>query len=183
MLVNNAGVQIIGRSPELEWERQEQMLKLDLLTPLKLTRALLPGMVRRGEGTIVDVASVAALAPTPYMAGYNAAKAGLAAASESMRAELKRVGVHVVTVYPGPIDTAMGTAGYAAYEPSPALQRCPSARPRCSLASSRGHSEKEKARVIYPRMYAVTRWFPGPTRWFLDFFTPQPRSAAPRSNG
>jgi short-subunit dehydrogenase len=183
VLVNNAGVQIIGRSPELEWERQEQMLKLDLLTPLKLTRALLPGMVRRGEGTIVDVASVAALAPTPYMAGYNAAKAGLAAASESMRAELKRVGVHVVTVYPGPIDTAMGTAGYAAYEPSPALQSVPLGSPEVLARLVARAIEKKKARVIYPRMYAVTRWFPGPTRWFLDLFTPQPRSAAPRSNG
>lgn len=175
VLVNNAGIQLIGRALDISPERLEAMLRLDLHTPLRLTHAVLPGMIARGEGTIVDVASMAAIAPTPYMMGYNAAKAGLAAASESLRGELRKTGVHVVTVYPGPIDTPMGTAGYEAYEPSFATRATPMGSPEVLARMIARAIEARRARVIYPRSYALSRWFPGSTRFFLDHFTPPPR--------
>lgn len=176
VLVNNAGMQIIGRAWELDSDKVETMLRVNLLTPLRLTRAVLPPMIARGEGTIVDVASMAALAPTPWMTGYNATKGGLAAASESLRGELLGTGVHVVTVYPGPVDTPMGRAGYDAYESSFSARATPMGTADVLARQVRAAIEKKRARVIYPKVYAITRWFPNTTRYFLDRFTPAPRT-------
>src|SRR4051812_46636553 len=107
VLVNNAGVQVVGPTDQTDIARCEDMLRLDLHTPMRLTRTLLPAMLARRSGTIVDIASLAALAPLSGMFYYNAAKAGLAYASEALRAELRGTGVHVVTVYPGPVDTEL----------------------------------------------------------------------------
>ena len=176
VLINNAGVQHVEPSHTIDTARGLAEIEVDLLVPLALTRALLPGMVARKSGTIVDVASVAGLAPTPGMWHYNAAKGGLAAASESLRGELRGSGVHVVTVYPGPVDTPMARAGYLAYPESWATKMVPEGKPDVLARRVRAAVEKRRARVIYPRWYVLTRWFPGSTRWFLDHFTPAPFS-------
>lgn len=176
VMINNAGIQLIGRTLEIGVERSEAMLNVNLLSPLRITHAVLPGMIRRGQGTIVDVASVAGLAPTPFMTYYNASKGGLAAASESLRGELRGTGVHVVTVYPGPIDTPMGAAGVAAYENTAMVTSVPFGTAPRLARLVRLAIERRSARVIYPRLYHLTRWFPGFTRYFLDRFTPPPRS-------
>lgn len=177
VLINNAGIQLIGKFWELPEDRVDTMVRLNLLTPMKLTRAVLPGMIARGEGAIVDVSSMAALAPTPFMTAYNATKAGLAGGSESSRAELRKLGVHVVTVYPGPIDTPMGRNGYDAYEASFSARATPMGQAGPLAKLMRRAIEKKRARVIYPRVYTMARWFPGTTRYFLDHFTPPPRAA------
>ena len=181
VLINNAGVQIVERVEEVDPARARSLLELDLWVPLALTRALLPAMLARRAGTIVDIASVAALAPTPGMWHYNAAKGGLAAASESLRGELRRTGVHVVTVYPGPVATAMAEAGYAAYPPDPVKKLLPEGDAATLARRVRRAVERRQARVIYPRAYAITRWFPAVTRWFLDRFTPRPLPLAERA--
>jgi short-subunit dehydrogenase len=122
VLVNNAGVQIIGRTAAIDVEKGEASVELNLLAPLRLTRAVLPRMLAKKSGTIVDIASMAALAPTPGMTYYNASKAGLAAASEALRGELRGSGVNVVTVYPGIVATDMADAGLAAYGNNLALR-------------------------------------------------------------
>jgi short-subunit dehydrogenase len=182
VLINNAGVQIIEAAAETEPARGRALLDLDLVTPLLLTRAVLPAMVARGAGTIVDVASAAGLAPTPGMWWYNAAKGGLAAASESLRGELRRTGVHVVTVYPGPVDTAMGRAGYLAYPPSPTVKLLPEGDAATLARLVRRAVERRRARVIYPWFYTLTRWFPTVSRWFLDIATPPPIPRAERKS-
>jgi short-subunit dehydrogenase len=176
VLINNAGMQMIGSASELPLERLEAMVTLNLLTPLRITRAVLAKMRERGQGTIVDVASMAAIAPTPFMGYYSASKAGLAAYSESLRGELLGTGVHVVTVYPGPVDTPMGTAGYAAYEDTAAVKAAPLGTPAALARLVRRAVERRRPRVIYPRFYAIARYLPGTTRFFLDRFTPRPRT-------
>jgi short-subunit dehydrogenase len=114
VLVNNAGSANTGSTEASDPETAVKLLHTNLLTPLLTTRHLLPGMIARKRGTIVDVASVAALAPQPLFTWYGASKAGLAAFSESLRAELYGTGVHVVTVYPGPVTTPMAEINYAA---------------------------------------------------------------------
>src|SRR5207237_5923778 len=94
------------------------LFALNVLTPFKLTCTLGPGMMTRGRGCIVDIASVAALAPQPGFFFYNALKAALSAASESLRGELRGHGVHVLTVYPGPVRTPMADANFAVFGPS-----------------------------------------------------------------
>ncbi len=172
VLVNNAGMQIIGPTHEVNVDRGEKLLKLNVFAPMRLTRAVLPGMLDRGKGTIVDIASMASLAPTPGMYYYNASKGALAAASEALRGELRGSGVHVVTVYPGIIMTDMGEAGYDAYEESAALRWQPTGTTDKLAALTYRAVQRKKARVIYPRMNALARWFPTITRWFMDTFTP-----------
>jgi len=173
ILVNNAGAQLVDNFAATDLERAEQVLYLDLHLPLRLTRAVLPDMIARNSGTIVQIASLAAIAPPPGMVYYNAAKAGLAAASESLRGEIRGSGVHVVTVYPGPIDTPMGRAGYAALERTASVQMLPEGTPDVLARLVRRAVEKRKLRVIYPHVYMFARHLPGLTRWWLDRYSPK----------
>ncbi len=184
ILINNAGVQIIGPTQEFEPPELETLIRLNLTVPMRLTLSVLPEMLHRGSGTIVDVSSVVAMALVPGMWGYNAVKSGIAAASESLRAELHGTGVHVLTVYPGPVDTSMGQAGFDAYPPwvrSLLMEGNPvelSRRIRSAI-------ELKQHRIIYPLPYTVTHFFPGLTRWFLGRYAPAPRfrKTAPRPHG
>jgi short-subunit dehydrogenase len=171
ILVNNAGMQIVAPTEETSSEEGESVVKLNLLTPLRLTQAVLPGMLARGSGTIVDIASIAALAPTPGMHHYNAAKAGIAAASEALRGELRGTGVHIVTVYPGPITTAMAQASFDRYGGD--LNWVPTGTAKGLAHQIRRAVERKQARVIYPRFYAVSRHLPALTRFLVDRLTPR----------
>jgi short-subunit dehydrogenase len=179
VLINNAGMQIVGPVEETSPDQGEAVLKLDLLTPLRLTIAVLPSMIRRKSGTIVDIASMAAIAPTPGMYHYNAAKGGIAAASEALRGELKGTGVHVVTVYPGPVVTAMAEASFVQYGES--ARRAPTGTTQGLARLVRYAVEKKRARVIYPRIYAFLRHFPALTRAITDLVTPRLPRAAERA--
>lgn len=180
VLVNNAGVQIIAPASGFDVEAGERMLRLNVHTPLRLTVALLPKMIARGSGCIVDVASMAGLTPMPGMYYYNATKGALGNASEGLRGELRGTGVHVVTVYPGPVDTDMGRRGYERYEPTWSARLSPLGR-----ADELGRMvvravERKKPRIVYPRMYGVALWFPRIARWFAARFSP-PIKALPRA--
>jgi short-subunit dehydrogenase len=176
VLVNNAGVQIIGATAATPWDRGEALLRVDALAPLKLTLHVLPGMLARGAGTVVNMASMAAIAPTPGMFFYNAAKAALAAASEGLRGELRGTGVHVVTVYPGPVHTAMDAAAREALaESRVARMMSPTGDPQVLARLVADAVECKRPRVIYPGVYALSRHFPSTTRWLLDRLTPKPR--------
>lgn len=176
VLVNNAGMQRVAAvasddTPEAR-DAVERLLTLNLLAPLRLSRALLPQMVARGAGCVVDVSSVAALAGPPGMAAYAASKAGLAAHSEAMRAELAPHGVHVLTVYPGPIHTDMAVVTMQGYGNTPARHLIPVGTSQKLAQLIRRAIEKRRDRVIYPIAYAVTRHMSqGVTRFALDRFT------------
>jgi len=172
VLVNNAGLQIVKHAHETTWEEAERLLRVDLHAPLRLTVEVLKRMIPRQRGCIVDVASMAAIAPTPGMFFYNAAKAGLAAASEGLRAEVKKHGIHVVTVYPGPVASDMEAAGRAAYEEHASMKIAQAGTPDVLARLVADAVEKRRARVIYPAMYAAARHFPNATRWALDKLTP-----------
>lgn len=179
VLVNNAGVQVVGRTAELDVAENERMIDIDLLAPLRLTRAVLPGMLRRRTGMIVDVCSMASIAPTPGMTYYNAAKAGLAAASEALRGELRKTGVHVLTVYPGIIaSTDLAQASIQKYGASKLMLALGGDVDVLAKLTLRA-IEKKKARVIYPYNGWLARWFPGTTRWFMDRATPSFDAATP----
>jgi short-subunit dehydrogenase len=174
VLVNNAGVQIVARTEDVELAAMRSLFEVDLLSPLALVQAVLPDMLRRKQGAIVNVASVAGLAPTPGMTHYSAAKAGLAAASECLRGELRATGVHVVTVYPGPVDTPLSRAAYEIVPPTTAVKMIPVGTTAALAKRIRRAVEARRARVIYPRVYAVTRHMPAITRVMMDAFTPLP---------
>lgn len=175
-LVNNAGLQVVGRTHLLDPDAAEATLRTNLSTPLRLVRAVLPGMLERGSGALVNVASMAALAPTPAMTWYNAGKAGLAAASEALRGELAGSGVDVLTVYPGIIaDTDMAKAGLEKFHGDRIVVRMQPTGTSTELAERVVRAvEARRARLIWPKANTVARHFPAATRWFLDTFTPLP---------
>jgi short-subunit dehydrogenase len=177
VLVNNAGIQIVKRAVDTPWADAERLLRLDLLVPLRLAMHVVRRMIPRGSGALVDVASMAAIAPTPGMYFYNAAKAGLAGASEGLRPELKPHGIHVVTVYPGPVTSELEAAGRAAYVEGAATKYSPTGSPEVLARMIADAVEKKRPRVVYPRMYGMARHFPNMTRWVMDRFTPPLKSA------
>ncbi|MDB4973435.1 MAG: Short-chain dehydrogenase/reductase [Myxococcaceae bacterium] len=101
VLVNNAGLEANSAYAEFAPQRIEELLRVDLLAPMLLTRALLPRLLLRGSGHVVNIASVAGKSPSAYNVTYAAAKSGLIAFSESLRAELHKTGVGVSVVSPG----------------------------------------------------------------------------------
>ena len=100
-LVNNAGFGTVGRFYKLPVERELEELRLNVGVLMELTRRFLPAMVQRGRGAVMNISSMAAFAPGPYMATYCATKAFVLSFSESIANEVKDTGVHVLCVCPG----------------------------------------------------------------------------------
>jgi hypothetical protein len=93
------------------------MIRTNIEALADLTMRCLPGMVARGRGGILNVASTAAFQPLPGQAGYAATKAFVLSYSQAISAEVKRAGVTVTALCPGPVRTEFGdTAGFSAQE-------------------------------------------------------------------
>ena len=101
LLVNNAGFGTRGRLAEADIERQEAMLRLHVLAPMRLTRAALPGLLARGDGGVINVSSVAGFIYSAGNVNYCATKAYLTTFSEGLAAELHGTGVLVQALCPG----------------------------------------------------------------------------------
>ncbi len=105
ILVNNAGVGTIGRLDETDLEKNAKMILLNVYSFTLLIRLFLPQMLKQKFGIIVNLASVAAFQPTPYMAAYSATKAYVLSLSEALWAEYKNSGIRILAVCPGPTRT------------------------------------------------------------------------------
>lgn len=101
-LINNAGFGLLGAFNALDWDRQHQMIDLNIKTLTHLTYLLLPGMIAKKSGRILNVASTAAFQPGPKMAVYFATKAYVLSFSEALAVELSKTGVSVTALCPGP---------------------------------------------------------------------------------
>ncbi len=100
-LINNAGYGTTGFFAESDIEEQAGMVDLHVTAALRLCRAALPGMIARGSGAIVNVASVSAFAPMPHTPVYSATKAALVNFSLGLQSELRGTGVRVQALCPG----------------------------------------------------------------------------------
>jgi len=105
ILINNAGSGSYKPFLEHDFEEIETTLRVNLEGPMILTRAVLPGMVSRGRGKILNIASDLSRRPLANMAGYVAAKHGIAGFAGSLVREVKDQGVRVMTLMPGIMDT------------------------------------------------------------------------------
>jgi len=105
---NNAGFGLYGRAAEQDPERLQEMVELNVDAVHALTLAFLPGMLERGEGAILNVASLAGFQPVPSMATYAATKAFVQSFSEALHAELAGTGVSCTVLAPGPVPTEFG---------------------------------------------------------------------------
>lgn len=107
VLVNNAGALEVGAFVEMPTEKIVNLVNLNVAALTTLTSLVLPGMVERGSGRILNVASLAAFQPLPAMAAYAASKAYVLALTEALSEELKGSGVTVTALCPGLTETAM----------------------------------------------------------------------------
>jgi hypothetical protein len=105
-LVNNAGVGVHGPFASADEDATMAMLQVNMIALAQLTRLLLPPMLARGRGRILNVASTAAFQPGPLMAGYYASKAFVLSFSEALDAEVHSGGVSVTALCPGPTQTS-----------------------------------------------------------------------------
>ena len=101
LLVNNAGFGTAGRFHELDRDREEAEVRCNVLAPSRLTHAALAALVPRGRGAVINVSSLAGLAPSPFMATYGATKAYLVSFTEALHEELRGTGVRVQVLCPG----------------------------------------------------------------------------------
>ena len=112
LVVNSAGLGHAGRFSGAPLDEQIHMLHVNVEALVRLTGLYLPRMVKRGAGSVVNVASTAAFQPMPYFAVYAASKAFVLSFGEALWGEHRETGVRVVTVCSGPVETAFhGRAG------------------------------------------------------------------------
>jgi short-subunit dehydrogenase len=114
ILVNNAGLSTLGPVASADPDAELNMIEVDVVAVADLCTRVLPGMVERGRGAVLNVASTAAFQPLPGQAGYAAGKAFVLSYTQSLAAELRGTGVSATALCPGPVDTGFGErAGFS----------------------------------------------------------------------
>lgn len=111
VLINNAGIDLILPVPGGDDSTVRRVFDVNFFGTVAGTLAVLPGMVRRRSGIVVNVSSDTARAPEPGQGAYAASKAAVSAFTESVAHEVAPHGVHIHVLYPGWVPTAMGLSG------------------------------------------------------------------------
>ncbi|PIQ48138.1 MAG: short-chain dehydrogenase [Cytophagales bacterium CG12_big_fil_rev_8_21_14_0_65_40_12] len=110
ILFNNAGFGNFGHFVETDWNKDEAMLNVHIVTSSHLIKLLLPGMIFRKKGYVLNNASVAAFVPGPLMSTYHASKSYLLLFTQALANELKDTGVHASVLCPGMTKTGFAKA-------------------------------------------------------------------------
>jgi hypothetical protein len=145
LLVNNAGVATYGPFTSTAPAREEELVRLNVQALVALTRGLLPTMVERRRGGVINVASQMAFQPMPYFAVYAASKAFVLSFSEALAQELRDSGVCVTAVAPGFVTTEFtAVAGSQAPE-----RRFPHLEAEQVVAKAlRAHERRKSVKVV-----------------------------------
>jgi short-subunit dehydrogenase len=151
ILVNNAGIPKRRHVKDLSIAEVDAVMAINYLSPVRLALALLPGMLQRREGHIINVSSIAARLGPAREAAYAASKAAITAFSESMSVDLFGSGVFVHVVNPGVIDTEL----FHLPDNEPTLSDLPAERPEDLAVAVRQQLEEGGFEL----------WFPA---WFKD---------------
>jgi uncharacterized protein len=128
VLVNNAGIGLSGAFAEASPAAMDQLMALNMAALTRLTRHFLPGMLARGTGGVLNIASLGGLIPGPFQATYYASKAYVVSLTRAIRAECAGQGVRIAVVAPGPVETQfhakMGaeSANYRQLIPAPSAE-------------------------------------------------------------
>ncbi|MBJ7359333.1 SDR family oxidoreductase [Nocardioides sp.] len=124
VLVNNAGFSTLGPVAKSDPDEEMRMVEVDVVAVVDLCSRFLPGMVQRGRGAILNVASTAAFQPLPGQAGYGAGKAFVLSYTQSLAGELRGSGITATTLCPGPVHTGFGErAGFSKEDAEAALPK------------------------------------------------------------
>lgn len=174
-LVNCAGIMRVQGLPSWDWDDAASLLAIDLLAPLRLQDLVVRGMVEQKRGLILNIASMAGKVPLKGCAYYGASKAGLAMASEIARAELAPHGIRVITVYPGPVHSALEQGAREGYGGGGLFARFAPTGDAAELARRIAVAiASDEPRVIYPRLYNVGWSATNLMSWFALSYGPPP---------
>ena len=105
ILINNAGFGVRGPFASNAWEDERSLLQVNMIALVRLTKLVLPGMLQRGAGRVLNIGSTAAFVPGPLMALYYASKSFVVSFSHALAREMKGTGVTVTVLCPGPTRT------------------------------------------------------------------------------
>lgn len=153
VLVNNAGIAWFGPTQELTFDGYDAMFDGNVRSAYFLTAALIPSMVKRGSGSIINISSMAGKIGMPGGAAYGATKAALSSMTQSWAAELASDGIRVNAVAPGPVYTAVQEPSVtAAIGETTALKRA--ARPE-EIADSIAFLASDRASYITGAILSV----------------------------
>jgi len=161
-LINNAGAGWYGAFAATDLARDLAMVRLNVDAAVVLTKRLLPGMLARGRGHIVNVASIAAFAPGPRRAIYYATKAFLVSFSEGLLVELDGTGVAVTAVCPGPVTSGFHAAAGMRQQPGFYKRFM---IPASVVADATWHGVQRRRFLVVPGfrhrvLFALVRWMP-----------------------
>jgi short-subunit dehydrogenase len=166
ILVNNAGISYYGPTLEMTGEQCEQILAVNYLAPIRLTRGFLPILLSRRESHIVNVSSMYGFFVTPRSAAYHASKYGLVGFSDALRAEFSRFGLGVTTLCPGYVRTRLyenllHPANKSAPQPPRWLTAGPEAVADRAIRSVYRNQRLATVTILARVAYDVNRLFPG----------------------
>lgn len=177
ILVNNAGYG--GQRTFLEWDLadMERIMRVNYFGALYFTKALVPQMVERGRGWLVFIASVTGRIASPEKTAYAASKFAMVGLAEALSLEVEEAGVHVLTVYPGVVNTPFFNADML--ERMPAGSRRSMVDPEAVVGAIFRALAQGKRELTYPRGlaagYVVRALAPGFLRRQVKRVTRNPR--------
>lgn len=153
LLVNNAGIAYHGPTERMPGELCDRMLAVNLLAPIRLTRLLLPSMLKLREAHVLNIASAGGLFPHHRVSAYQASKYGLVGFSRSLRVEYARHDIGVTVVCPGFVDTNL-LASAAEHSPGKTLPHIP----RRFITTPEVIARKAVRGVRWNRAVVMTDW-------------------------
>jgi short-subunit dehydrogenase len=161
LLVNNAGAASYGPFVTLSPERERELIRLNVEAVVALTHGMLPAMLERGRGGVINVASIVAFQPMPYFTSYAAGKAFVLSFSEGLNEELRGSGVRVSVVAPGVTSTGFSDIAGSHYPE----RRFPHLKARRVVkAALRAHEHGRTVKVVGAFYFSLT---------IADRFTPR----------
>jgi uncharacterized protein len=170
--INNAGHGLLDSVSQMEISACQEMFETNFFGALTAMQKVIPIMTQQGGGTIINISSVAGHIPLPFNAAYSATKFALNAIGKAAGVELKKRGIHVLTVCPGYVSTKFGenaVRGSELKKVRPNSVRGITAE-RVARATLRGYV-KQKREVIVPWMMHVPvklyQLFPGMVEWAM----------------